>query len=88
VAGEGVDEVLQLEEGMREVRRGPKGVNKCGTGKLTKGGEEWWREDVMMAAFRSTSTDMRPRREGKGVMGYSGVLTREEKRGKKRGARR
>jgi hypothetical protein len=38
VAGEGVDEVLQLEEGMREVRRGPKGVNECGTGKLTKGG--------------------------------------------------
>jgi hypothetical protein len=40
----------------------------------------------MMAAVWSTSTDMRPRREGKGVMGCSGVLTREDKRGKKRGA--
>jgi hypothetical protein len=37
VAGEGVDVVLQLEEGTREVRRSPKGVDEGGTGELTEG---------------------------------------------------
>jgi hypothetical protein len=37
VTGEGVDEVLQLEEGTGEVRRGPKGADEGGTGELTKG---------------------------------------------------
>jgi hypothetical protein len=36
VAREGVDEVLQLEEVMGEVRRGPKGVDEGGTGELTE----------------------------------------------------
>jgi hypothetical protein len=36
VAGEGVDEVLQLEGVMGEVRRGPKGADEGGTGELTK----------------------------------------------------
>jgi hypothetical protein len=37
VAGEGVDEVLQLEEGTGEVRRGPKAVDEGGMGELTEG---------------------------------------------------
>jgi hypothetical protein len=32
VVGEGVDEVLQLEKGTWEVRRGPKGVDEGGHG--------------------------------------------------------
>jgi hypothetical protein len=39
VAGEGGDEVLQLEEEMGEVRRGPKGVDGGGTTELTEGGK-------------------------------------------------
>jgi hypothetical protein len=37
VAGEGVDEVLQLEEGTGELRRGPKWADEGGTGELTEG---------------------------------------------------
>jgi hypothetical protein len=37
VAGEGVDEVLQLEEGTVEVRRDPKGVDEGGMRELTEG---------------------------------------------------
>jgi hypothetical protein len=40
VAKEGDNEVLQLEEEMREVRRGPKGANRWGAAKLTEGEEE------------------------------------------------
>jgi hypothetical protein len=39
VAGEGVDMVLLLEEGTREVRCGPKGADEGGTGELTERGE-------------------------------------------------
>jgi hypothetical protein len=37
LAGEGVNEVLQLEEGTWEVRCGPKGADEGGTGELNKG---------------------------------------------------
>jgi hypothetical protein len=37
VVGEDVNEVLQLEEGMEEVRRGPKVVDEGGTLELTEG---------------------------------------------------
>jgi hypothetical protein len=44
------------------------------------------REDGAAAAVRSTGADTRPRREGKGVMGCSGVLAKEGGReGKERG---
>jgi hypothetical protein len=52
VAGEGIDEVLQLEEGTRQVRRGPKGVDEGSTGELTEG-------------ERNGGVDTRPRRDGK-----------------------
>jgi hypothetical protein len=37
MVGEGIDEVLQLEEGTRKVRHGPKGADMGGTGELTEG---------------------------------------------------
>jgi hypothetical protein len=40
VAEEGGDEVLQLEEEIGEVRRGPKGVDGGATTELTEGREE------------------------------------------------
>jgi hypothetical protein len=39
VVGEGVDVVLQLEEGMGEVRHGPKGADEGGTGELRRARE-------------------------------------------------
>jgi hypothetical protein len=39
VAGEGVDEVLQLEEGTGEVRRGRKGAGEGARGSSLKGRE-------------------------------------------------
>jgi hypothetical protein len=83
VAGECVDEVLQLEEGTGEVTRGPKGVDEGGTGELTKGE----RNDGTTAMVWSPGVDTRPRREGKQVRGSSGALAREDERGKKGGAR-
>jgi hypothetical protein len=83
VAGECVDEVLQLEEGTGEVTCGPKGADEGGTGELTKGE----RNDGTTAMVWSPGVDTRPRREGKQVRGSSGALTREDERGKKGGAR-
>jgi hypothetical protein len=61
VVGEGVDEVLQLEEGTGEVRHGTKGADEGGTGELT-GGEK---NSGATAVIRSAGADTRPRREGK-----------------------
>jgi hypothetical protein len=61
VAGEGIDEVLQLEEGTRQVRRGPKGADEGSTGELTEGE----RNGGATAAVRSAGVDTRPRRDGK-----------------------
>jgi hypothetical protein len=77
---EGVDGVLQLDEGAWEVRRGPKGADEGSTGELTEGE----RYGGAAAAVWSTITDTRPRRE-EGVTGCLGVLAREDEREMKKG---
>jgi hypothetical protein len=81
VVGEGVDKVQQLEEVTRQVRHGPKGANEGHMGELT----EPERNGGTLAVVQSSSADTRPRREGKGVTGCSGALTREDDRGRKGG---
>jgi hypothetical protein len=83
VTGEGVDEVLQLEEGTGEVRRGPKGVDEGGHGELTKGGRNGgaktmrrrWRSDRAGVNTRSR----REQKEGDGVLGCTHEGGREGK---------
>jgi hypothetical protein len=85
VAGEGVDEVLQLEEGTGKVRRGPKGVDKGGTGDLTKGERNCgaktarWRWSGRPARTRGRGE----RGRGDGVLGHAHEGGRE---GKERGS--
>jgi hypothetical protein len=75
VAGEGVDEVLLLEEGTWEVRCGPKGADEGGTGELTERGEKQRCGGAKKAQWRRSDragADTRPRREGRegdGVLG-------------------
>jgi hypothetical protein len=85
MAEEGVDGVLQLDEGTWEVRRGPKGADEGSTGELTEG--ERYGGAAVAVAVRSTIMDTRPRRE-EGVMGCSGVLAREDERETKKGGLR
>jgi hypothetical protein len=88
VAEEGVDEVLQLEEAMGEVRHGPKGVDEGALGSSPKGREMAVRrrEDDVTAAVRSGGCGTQGRRErGRRVTGCSGALMREDERGKKGG---
>jgi hypothetical protein len=59
VAGEGVDEVLQLEEGTGDVWCGPKGVNEGGMVELIEGE----RNSGAIVAVRSAGADTRSRRE-------------------------
>jgi hypothetical protein len=84
VAGEGVDEFLLLQEGTGEVRRGPKGADKGGMRELTEGE----RNGGAAVTVWSVGVDTRPRREGKGLTGCSGVLMREDERGNKGGGGR
>jgi hypothetical protein len=76
VAGEGDDEVLQLEEETGEVRHGPKGVDGGDTAEHTEGEEEV----VAAARNRRGAVAVRPptrmRGRGKG-RGACGVLRRE-----------
>jgi hypothetical protein len=87
MAGEGVDEVLQLEEGTGEVRRGRKGAGEGARGSSSKGREmaAWRREDGMAAVVRSAGANTRPRREGKGGDGVLGHAREGGREGKERG---
>jgi hypothetical protein len=91
VARKGVDEVLQLEEGTGEVRRGPKGANEGGTGELTEGERNG---DTVAQRRRGSGGGGGPiwraqtqgcRERGRRVMGCSGALASEDESGKKGG---
>jgi hypothetical protein len=59
-SGQGVrQQVLQLEERMGKVRRGPKGVNDGGVVELTEGGKN----NGTAVAVRLAGADTRPRKE-------------------------
>jgi hypothetical protein len=90
MVGEGIDEVLQLEEGTRKVRHDPKGADVGGTGELTEGerncGAVVWRwrgggGGDPVGRARTQGWGERGRR----VIGCLSVLMREDERGKKGG---
>jgi hypothetical protein len=88
VAGEGIDEVLQLEEGMGEVRHGPKEVDEGGTGELIRGernGGAAARRRCGSSGLVGRARTQGRRERGRRVTGCSSTLAREDKRGKKGG---
>jgi hypothetical protein len=76
---ESIDEVLQLREGIGEVRHGPKGADEGAQGSSLKGREMAVRRSSQLVRTRGQGE------RGRRVMGCSGVLAREDERGKKWG---